>query len=88
MSHRQMLTVARAEALFASDLSAGEAHPATELRDAITTTVRRYGGVAGCAEQMAQEYGDHPDQAAQRMQWATGAVRSLTGQRGGEGGSR
>jgi hypothetical protein len=27
-------------------------------------------GTRGCAEKMAQEFGDHPDVAAERMRWA------------------
>ena len=27
-------------------------------------------GTGGCAGQMAQEFGDHPDAAARRMRWA------------------
>jgi hypothetical protein len=27
-------------------------------------------GARGCAGRMAQEFGDHPDAAAQRMRWA------------------
>jgi hypothetical protein len=36
---------------------------------AITSAVQRFGS-RGCTERMAQEFGDHPDIAAQRMQWA------------------
>jgi hypothetical protein len=31
-------------------------------------------GDCGCAAQVAQEYGEHPEIAAARMQWARGAV--------------
>jgi hypothetical protein len=30
--------------------------------------VRRF-GIDGCASRMAQEFGDHPDPAAERMRW-------------------
>ncbi len=33
-------------------------------------------GVRGCADRMAQKFGDHPDTAAKRMRWA----RQLTAQ--------
>jgi hypothetical protein len=75
---RQMIVTARAEALFASDLSASEPHPAAELREAITTTIRRFGGVRGCAARMAEEFGEHPTQAAERMRWAHTATLPLT----------
>jgi hypothetical protein len=74
----QMLTVARAEALFASTLSACEPHDRAELKAAIAAAVREYHGVKGCAAQMAAEFGEHPEQAAQRMRWATAAARPLT----------
>jgi hypothetical protein len=35
---------------------------------AITATVRRF-GIDGCLSRMAQEFGDHPDAAAERMRW-------------------
>jgi hypothetical protein len=31
---------------------------------------RKRFGARGCAEAMAQEFGDHPDAAAERMRWA------------------
>lgn len=68
------LTIARAEALFASTLSACEPHDAAQLRKAIAAAVRDYHGVRGCAAVMAAEFGDHPVQAAERMQWAVKAV--------------
>lgn len=70
------LTVARAEALFASTLSACEPHDRAVLKAAIAAAVRDYGGVRGCAGRMATEYGEHPQQAAERMRWACEAVAS------------
>ena len=34
-------------------------------------------GAAGCAERVAQEFGDHPETAAVRMRWARTAVTAL-----------
>jgi hypothetical protein len=62
------------EALFASPLQPSEALTAETVADAIGSTVRRL-GPAGCASQMAQEFGDHPEEATDRMHW----VRQLTG---------
>lgn len=70
-------TVARAEALFASTLSTCEPHDRAELKAAIAAAVRHYGGVKGCAELMAAEFGEHPVQAAERMRWACDAARPL-----------
>jgi hypothetical protein len=36
---------------------------------AISSAVQRF-GPRGCTELMAQEFGDYPDAAAQRMRWA------------------
>lgn len=71
------ITVARAEALFASTLSACEEHDRAILRAAIADAVNDYHGVAGCAAQMAAEFGEHPEQAAERMRWARDAARPL-----------
>jgi hypothetical protein len=71
------LTVARAEALFASTLTACEPHDRAELKAAIAAAVRDYNGVRGCAAQMAAEFGEHPAQAAERMRWARDAARPL-----------
>lgn len=70
------LTVARAEALFASTLSSCEKHDRAVLKAAIAAAVRDYNGVRGCAARMAAEFGDHPQQAVERMKWARQAVAS------------
>jgi hypothetical protein len=63
----------RREALFASELQRSDVLTSGEVTEAIRRTVRRI-GVAGCAGKMAQEFGDHPEAAAERMRW----VRRLT----------
>jgi hypothetical protein len=70
------LTVARAEALFASTLSAAEPHDRAVLDAAIAAAVRAEHGVKGCAAVMAEAFGEHPQQAAERMRWARAAVTS------------
>ena len=59
---------ARCEALFASGLQPSDAPGADSVAEAIRSTVRRF-GIGGCASRMAQEYGDHPERAAERMRW-------------------
>jgi hypothetical protein len=59
---------ARCEALFASGLQPSDAPTAGMAAEAITGTVRRF-GTGGCAGRVAQEFGDHPDAAAERMRW-------------------
>lgn len=63
---------ARCEALFASRLQRSDAPGADVVAEAIRVTVQQLGS-DGCAGRMAQEFGDHPEAAAQRMRW----VRSL-----------
>jgi len=59
---------ARCEALFVSGLQRSDAPDATTLAGLIRAAVRQY-GVRGCAGRMAQEFGDHPETAADRMRW-------------------
>ena len=61
------------EALFASPLQPSDALTAETVADAIGSTIRRL-GAPGCASHMAQEFGDHPDTATDRMRW----IRQLT----------
>jgi hypothetical protein len=66
---------ARCRALFASRLQPSDAPAADSVATAIRATVRQF-GIRGCAGLMAQEFGDHPEAAAERMRWAR---RLLTG---------
>ena len=59
----------RAEALFASCLQASQRPADTEIRAAVVDTLGRL-GETGCAGEVAGEYGDHPESAADRMTWA------------------
>ncbi len=70
---------ARCEALFASGLQRSDSPTAEALAEVISRTVRQL-GIRGCASQMAQEFGDHPEAARDRMRW----IRQLAGQ-GDEG---
>jgi hypothetical protein len=62
------LADARCEALFASELQRSDDPTAEAISEAIRSTVRQL-GVRGCACRMAQEFGEHPDEAAERMRW-------------------
>ncbi|MEV0898532.1 hypothetical protein [Actinoplanes sp. NPDC049802] len=64
----------RSEALFASDLQRSQEPTAEVIRRAVWAMVDRF-GETGCAELVAQEYGEHPDCAIGRMNWARDAVR-------------
>jgi len=70
-----LINAARAEALFASGLSMGSRPTDADVAAAIRHAVRRYGGVRGCAGEVAAAYGDHPETAAPRMRWARQVVQ-------------
>ncbi len=59
-----------AQALFASWLQPSQQPSADEVAAAVEAALHRHGGLAGCAAQVATEYGEHPEAAAARMRWA------------------
>jgi hypothetical protein len=72
-----LMTTARAEALFASSLPTGSRPGLQEATNMINATVRRCGGVRGCAAEMAGAFGDCPEAAARRMRWACEVALTL-----------
>ena len=64
----QNVTGAWCQALFASGLQRSDAPTAEMVAEAVQRTVRQF-GIRGCVSRMAQEFGDHPDAAAERMRW-------------------
>ena len=68
----------RTEALFASDLQSSQRPSADAIRAAVAATVDRL-GETGCAARVAQEFGEHPDCAPNRMRWARTAVERAFG---------
>ena len=66
------------EALFASPLQPSDALTAEAVADAIGSTVRRL-GAAGCTSHLAQESGEHPEEAARRMRWVRELAADLCG---------
>ncbi|MEW2570590.1 hypothetical protein ACFU9Y_38650 [Streptomyces sp. NPDC057621] len=71
-----LLTAARAEALFSSDLATGSEPTRTEITEAIRRAIRRNGGSLGCAGALACAYGERPETAVPRMRWALRQVRA------------
>jgi len=59
---------ARCVALFASGLQRSDAPTSEAAAEVISRTVRQL-GIHGCASRMAQEFGDHPEAARDRMRW-------------------
>jgi hypothetical protein len=68
----------RADALFASALQCSDQPSTAQVRQAIAAAAGALGRT-GCAAQVAQEYGDHPETAAARMRWARAAVAGAFG---------
>ena len=66
----------RADALFASVLQRSDNPGAGQARKAIAAAVRAYGGL-GCVQRVAQEFGDHPEAAVNRMRWARAVADEL-----------
>jgi len=62
-------TAVWAEALFVSVLQRSDRPSPGQVRKAIAAVVRVHGR-RGCADLVAQEFGDHPETAARRMRWA------------------
>lgn len=58
-----------ADALFVSALQHCDQPSAGQVQQAIAAAVGEF-GPRGCAERMAQEFGDHPETAVTRMRWA------------------
>jgi len=58
-----------ADALFVSVLQRSDKPSVIQVQQAIATAVRVHGG-PGCAQRVAQEFGDHPETAVARMRWA------------------
>jgi hypothetical protein len=71
--HQLSISAVRCDALFVSALQRSEHPDAGQVRQAVVAAERAYGR-RGCAAQVAQEYGEHPEVAAARMRWARDAV--------------
>ncbi len=67
--HHPRTSAARADALFVSALQRCEDPSTGQVRQAVAEAVHTF-GQDGCAERMAQEFGDHPETAIIRMRWA------------------
>mgnify|MGYP007039553536 CR=1 FL=1 len=75
------ITIARAEALFTSHISAGSTPSHADVDAAIRVAIRSHGGTRGVTADVAAAYGDHPETAAPRMRWARCVVDQLYGSR-------
>ena len=74
---RQNINDALYGALFVCELQQSDNPTTTMVAEAVTRTMQRF-GTDGCVSQTAQEFGDHPDAACDRMRW----VRQLAARAG------
>jgi hypothetical protein len=81
--HHLSISAARADALFVSALQRSEELSTGQVRQAVAAAVRAFGS-QGCAERVAQEFGDHPDTAVARMRWARTVAAETFGGSGPE----
>jgi len=75
---RMYVNEAVVEALFASPLQPSDPLTAEAVAHAIGSTVLRL-GAAGCKGYTAEEFGNHPEEAAARMRWIRQLVGDLSG---------
>jgi hypothetical protein len=68
-THQSSTRAVWADALFVSALQRGDQPSTWQVRRAIAAAVGVF-GPRGCAERVAQEFGDHPEAAVTRMRWA------------------
>jgi hypothetical protein len=68
-THHSSLSAVWADALFVSTLQRCDQPSAGQVQQAVATAVSVF-GPRGCAERVAQEFGDHPETAVTRMRWA------------------
>jgi hypothetical protein len=72
---------ARADALFASGLSAQRDYTTIEVTAAIRHAIGAHHGIRGCAGEVAAAYGEHPETAASRMRWARAVIEGIYARR-------
>jgi len=77
------ISVVRADALFVSSLQRSDQPSTGQVRQAVATAVRTFGR-QGCAGRVAEEFGEHPDLAADRMRWALQLTAGVFGGPGAE----
>jgi hypothetical protein len=70
------ISAARTDALFVSALQRSDEPTLSQVREAVTASVRRF-GLRGCAGRVAEEFGEHPDLAVDRMRWARRVIAEV-----------
>ncbi|MBG0568051.1 hypothetical protein [Actinoplanes aureus] len=77
MNADNMISIARAEALFVSPVSVSDQLTRQQVTALVGRAVRTYHGVRGCAAEFAAAYAEHPDIAPSRMRWARSVIDTL-----------
>jgi hypothetical protein len=75
---RMHVNEAVCDALFASPLQPSDTLTAEMVADAIGSTVRRL-SITGCTSHVAEEFGNHPAEASERMRWIRQLASDLCG---------
>jgi hypothetical protein len=68
------IAASQVDAIFASGLQRGDEPSVDQVRQAVAAAIHAF-GYSGCAERVAQEFGDHPETAVIRMRWARAVAR-------------
>ena len=71
-----LLTAARAEALFVSHFPTGSDLTPEQIAAVTRTALQTYGGTRGCAAEAVVRYVDCPEIGVPRMRWARRAVET------------
>src|SRR5262249_60092508 len=64
----------QADVIFASWLQRGDKPSVGQVRQAVAAAIHAF-GYSGCAERVAQEFGDHPETAGIRVGWGRAVGR-------------
>ena len=80
VTHHLTSSAVWADALFVSTLQRSQEPSPGQVRQAIAAAIRALGR-QGCAGRVAQEYGEHPETACQRMRWARATIADAFGDR-------
>jgi hypothetical protein len=83
----RMARALQADALFVSQSQRCDEPSAVQVRQAVAAAIRAF-GCSGCAERVAQEFGDHPETAVARMRWALAMAGTAFAESVPEPGSR
>jgi hypothetical protein len=77
----------QADAIFASRLQRRDTPSTSQARQAAAAAFQAF-GYTGCAERVAQEFGDHPETAVIRMRWTRAVAQEAFADSASERGPR